>query len=147
MKKMIKVSFIYVILALVCCFLYRKFTKLNGFTGTTVLANIHVHLMVLGTFMFMILALFSQRTNLISEKKFKYFMIVYNGGLLITVIMLMMRGVLQVLGTSVSSGMNAAISGIAGIGHILLGVGLIILMVILLKLSEKENEHESNSVI
>ena len=40
-----------------------------------------------------------------------------------------------------------AISGIAGIGHILLGVGLIILMVILLKLSEKENEHESNSVI
>ena len=74
-------------------------------------------------------------------------MIVYNGGLLITVIMLMMRGVLQVLGTSVSSGMNAAISGIAGIGHILLGVGLIILMVILLKLSEKENEHESNSVI
>ena len=58
-----------------------------------------------------------------------------------------MRGVLQVLGTSVSSGMNAAISGIAGIGHILLGVGLIILMVILLKLSEKENEHESNSVI
>lgn len=97
--------------------------------------------------MFMILALFSQRTNLISEKKFKYFMIVYNGGLLITVIMLMMRGVLQVLGTSVSSGMNAAISGIAGIGHILLGVGLIILMVILLKLSEKENEHESNSVI
>ena len=95
----------------------------------------------------MILALFSQRTNLISEKKFKYFMIVYNGGLLITVIMLMMRGVLQVLGTSVSSGMNAAISGIAGIGHILLGVGLIILMVILLKLSEKENEHESNSVI
>ncbi|MFR2501559.1 MAG: DUF2871 family protein, partial [Coprobacillus cateniformis] len=72
---------------------------------------------------------------------------VYNGGLLITVIMLMMRGVLQVLGTSVSSGMNAAISGIAGIGHILLGVGLIILMVILLKLSEKENEHESNSVI
>ena len=97
--------------------------------------------------MFMILALFSQRTDLISEKKFKYFMIVYNGGLLITVIMLMMRGVLQVLGTSVSSGMNAAISGIAGIGHILLGVGLIILMVILLKLSEKENEHESNSVI
>ena len=141
MKKMIKVSFIYVILALVGGVFYREFTKLNGFTGTTVLANIHVHLMVLGTFMFMILALFSQRTNLISEKKFKYFMIVYNGGLLITVIML------QVLGTSVSSGMNAAISGIAGIGHILLGVGLIILMVILLKLSEKENEHESNSVI
>ena len=141
MKKMIKVSFIYVILALVGGVFYREFTKLNGFTGTTVLANIHVHLMVL------ILALFSQRTNLISEKKFKYFMIVYNGGLLITVIMLMMRGVLQVLGTSVSSGMNAAISGIAGIGHILLGVGLIILMVILLKLSEKENEHESNSVI
>ena len=147
MKKMIKVSLIYVILALVGGVFYREFTKLNDFTGITVLANIHVHLMVLGTFMFMILALFSQRTNLILEKKFKYFMMTYNGGLLVTVTMMIIRGILQVLGTSLSSGMNAAISGIAGIGHILLGVGLIMLMVILLKLSEKENDNESNLII
>ena len=74
-------------------------------------------------------------------------MMTYNGGLLVTVTMMIIRGILQVLGTSLSSGMNAAISGIAGIGHILLGVGLIMLMVILLKLSEKENDNESNRII
>lgn len=146
MKKMIRISFIYVILALVGGVFYREFTKLNGFTGVTVLADIHVHLMVLGTFMFMILALFSQRTNLILEKKFKYFMIVYNSGLLLTVIMIIIRGIIQVLGLSLSSGMNASISGIAGIGHILLGIGLILLMLILLKISG-EDKNESNCVI
>lgn len=61
MKKLLKVSFIYVILALVGGVFYREFTKWNGFTGITSLADIHVHLMVLGVFMFMILALFAQR--------------------------------------------------------------------------------------
>ena len=41
----------------------------------------------------------------------------------------MVRGVTQVLGTALSSGMSAAISGIAGIGHILLGVSLTLLLV------------------
>ena len=34
----------------------------------------------------------------------------------------------QVLGTALSSGMDAAISGMAGIGHILLGVSLVLLL-------------------
>lgn len=43
--------------------------------------------------------------------------------------MFVVRGVTQVLGTTLSSGMDAAISGVAGIGHILLGVSLILLLV------------------
>ena len=42
--------------------------------------------------------------------------------------MLVVRGVPQVLGTTLSHGMNAAISGMAGIGHILLGVSLVLLL-------------------
>lgn len=38
------------------------------------------------------------------------------------------RGVTQVLSTALSSGMDAALSGIAGIGHILLGVSLVLLL-------------------
>lgn len=72
MKKLLKVSFIYVILALVGGVFYREFTKWNGFTGITSLADIHVHLMVLGVFMFMILALFAQRTKLIEAKKIQF---------------------------------------------------------------------------
>ena len=43
--------------------------------------------------------------------------------------MFVVRGVAQVLGMALSSGMNAAISGIAGIGHILLGVSLVLLLI------------------
>ena len=39
------------------------------------------------------------------------------------------RGITEVLGTSLSSDMSAAISGVAGIGHILLGVSLVLLLV------------------
>lgn len=53
---------------------------------------------------------------------------VYHAGLNLTDVMLMVRGVTQVLGTALSSGMDAAISGMAGIGHILLGVSLVLLL-------------------
>ena len=43
--------------------------------------------------------------------------------------MLAIRGVTQVLETPLSSGMDAAISGLAGIGHLLLGVSLVLLLV------------------
>ena len=77
MKKMIKVALFYVILALIGGVFYREFTKLNGFNGVTVLADVHVHLMVLGVFMFMILALFAKGLPLLKEKRFSLFMMPY----------------------------------------------------------------------
>ena len=53
---------------------------------------------------------------------------VYHCGLNLTAAMFVARGVAQVLGTELSSGMSAAISGAAGIGHILLGVSLVLLL-------------------
>ena len=43
--------------------------------------------------------------------------------------MFVVRGVVQVLAPVLSSGMNAAISGIAGIGHILMGVSMALVLV------------------
>ncbi|MFR6100646.1 DUF2871 domain-containing protein [Longibaculum muris] len=137
MKKMIRIAFFYVILALIGGVFYREFTKFNGFTGVTVLADVHVHLMVLGVFMFMILALFVKNLPLLKEKRFSQFMVIYNIGLLLTVIMMVIRGMTQVLTMTLTSGMSAAISGMAGIGHILLGIGLILLMITLLKVTQE----------
>ena len=138
MKKMIRIAFFYVILALIGGVFYREFTKFNGFTGVTVLADVHVHLMVLGVFMFMILALFVKNLPLLKEKRFSQFMVIYNIGLLLTLIMMVIRGMTQVLTMTLTSGMSAAISGIAGIGHILLGIGLILLMITLLKVTQED---------
>ena len=55
-------------------------------------------------------------------------MAVYHIGLNLTVVMFVVRGIVQVLGTALSAGMDAAISGIAGIGHILLGISMVLLL-------------------
>ena len=52
-------------------------------------------------------------------------MFFYNVGLNLTAIMLVVRGIVQVLGFKVVS---ALISGIAGISHIVLGVSLILIL-------------------
>ncbi len=65
---------------------------------------------------------------------------VYNMGVPLTAVMLAVRGVTQVLGLSLSAGASASISGIAGIGHILTGVGMILLI-----LSLKKVEPEAKS--
>ena len=51
--------------------------------------------------------------------------------------MMHIRGTLEVIGVPLSKGLNTSISGIAGIGHILLGAGLILLIVSLKKAKEK----------
>lgn len=108
-----------------------------GFTGITTLSKAHPHFLILGTMLFLIVALFSDRLDLEKDKTFALFMRIYNIGLPLTVLMMLIRGTLQVLGTPLSKGLNASISGIAGIGHILLGVGFILLIVSLKKAKTK----------
>ena len=99
MKKYINISFIYAIAAMICGVFYREFTKFNGFTQKTTLSICH----------------------------FKYFMISYNIGLPFMTIMFLIRGIIQVLNIQLSTGMNAAIAGIAGISHIMMGISIILL--------------------
>ena len=42
--------------------------------------------------------------------------------------MLVVRGIVQVMGITLSAAAGGAVSGIAGLGHILLGVGLVLVL-------------------
>lgn len=137
MKKYLNYSLSYGVMGLVCGVYFREFTKIMGFTGITTLSKAHPHFLILGTMLFLIVALFSDRLDLEKDKTFALFMRIYNIGLPLTVLMMLIRGTLQVLGTPLSKGLNASISGIAGIGHILLGAGLILLIVSLKKAKTK----------
>lgn len=125
MKKMINISFIYALAAMAGGVFYREFTKFQSYTGVTALGKVHTHLFMLGTFVFLAAALFYDKCSLENSKKFRIFLFLYNIGVSLTAIMLAVRGITQVLGTSLSAGANASISGVAGIGHILTGVGFI----------------------
>ena len=133
MKKYLNISLIYAVFAMAGGVFYREFTKFNEFSGTTALGKVHTHLFLLGTTVFLLVALFASRLDLGKTKLFRVFLWVYNIGVPVTAVMMAVRGVVQVLGLSLSSGASAAISGVAGIGHILIGAGLILLLLSLKK--------------
>jgi len=133
MKKALNCSMVYAVAGLAAGVYYREFTKILGFSGTTVLSAVHTHLLALGMLMFLLVALFAQRTSLETYKSYRAFMITYNAGLALTAVMMLVRGTLQVLAVELSAGLSASISGMAGIGHILLGVGMVLLLIALKK--------------
>lgn len=128
MKKLINTSVIYAVLALAGGVFYREFTKFNGFTGYSTLSVVHTHYFILGMFMFLILALLEKNIAFMTKKS-ERLLFAYQAGLNLTVIMLIVRGVLQIIAqNSLSAGLNASISGIAGIGHLILGIALVMLL-------------------
>ncbi len=137
MKKYLNTAFIYAIAAVIGGVFYREFAKYNNFSDVTVLGKVHTHLFLLGMLVFLIVALFSGQMNLAQDKLFRVFFCLYNVGVPLTAIMMVVRGVSQVLQLELSKGADASISGIAGIGHILTGTGLVLLL-----LSLKKNADE-----
>ncbi len=133
MKKYLNYSLGYAIAAMVGGVFYREFTKWNGFTGVTALGKVHAHLFMLGMLVFLVVALFAAHNDLAKQKTFRVFMCLYNIGLPLTAVMLVVRGIPQVLHIALSAGADAVISGVAGIGHILIGTGLILLLISLKK--------------
>ena len=126
MKKMVNTSFIYAIAAMAGGVFYREFRKFNGFAGRTSLGLVHSHQVLLGMLFFLVAALLSRALPLLSHKRFRLFYGLYNAGVCVTAAMLAARGVLQVLSVPVASALDASISGIAGIGHIMTGAGLVV---------------------
>lgn len=128
MKRYMNCALVYAILAMVGGVFYREFTKFNGFTARTALGVVHTHFFLLGMFFFLLL-LVLEKSFAFTTPKTGQVLLVYHVGLNLAAVMLAVRGVTQVLGTPLSSGASAAISGMAGIGHILLGVSLVLLLV------------------
>ena len=128
MKRYINTALLYAILAMVGGVFYREFTKFNNFTTQTTLSVVHTHYFLLGMVFFLILLLLEKNFSFTNPKNQKI-LITYQIGLNLTAVMLVVRGITQVLGTTLSTGIQASISGIAGIGHILLGISMVLLLI------------------
>ena len=132
MKRIARFSFFYCILGMLLGVFYREFTKINHFTGQTVLSGLHTHVLVLGALFLLILLLLEKSFALTENKKFNLFFITYNIGLFLTVIMMAIRGCVEVLNLEISSAINSTISGVAGLGHIIMMIAYILFFLILL---------------
>ena len=123
MQKYFKISSFYLLFGLVMGIFSREFTKLNNFSGYTVLKSVHTHTLVLGFLFFIIvLIVLKKKKNftISNNKSFNKWIVLYNLGLLYLIITLSIRGILQVIGSDF-----VGLSHIAGLGHAILGVSLV----------------------
>ena len=118
MKRIINTAIVYFIFAMAGGVFYREFTKWNGYTEPTTLGVLHVHLLVMGTLLFLITALFAKVTMLAENLLFKKFFVLYNIALPAMVVMMLIRGIVQVLGIELGKMGNGMLSGLAGLSHI-----------------------------
>ena len=120
MQKYFKISSFYLLFGLVMGISSREFTKLNNFSGYTVLKSVHTHTLVLGFLFFIIVLLLEKNFTISNNKSFNKWIVLYNLGLLYLIITLSIRGILQVIGSDF-----VGLSHIAGLGHAILGVSLV----------------------
>ena len=131
MRRLFSAAFAYMLVGVASGLFYREFTKINDFPEgeATQLGLVHTHLLVLG-FVVLLIVLLLEKTFALSESRlFGWFFWLYNAGLVLTSAMMIWHGSLTVLGQE-SCGM---IAGIAGLGHILLSAGMILLFLALRK--------------
>ena len=126
-KRCANLALVYAVIAMIFGVFYREFTKFNHFTGQTSLSFLHTHYFMLGMFFFLALML-AENVFSFSDRSTGTLLAVYQLGLNITGIGFLARGLIQIQGSPLSRGLAASISGVAGIGHILLGVCIVLLL-------------------
>jgi nitric oxide reductase large subunit len=131
MRRLFYAAFAYMIVGVASGLFYREFTKINDFPEgeSTQLGLVHTHLLVLGFVVLLIVLLLEKAFALSESRLFGWFFWLYNAGLVLTSAMMLWHGSLTVLGLESSS----MIAGIAGMGHILLSAGMVLLFLALRK--------------
>ena len=130
MTKLVNGAFIYLFTGLFMGAFYREFTKYMGFQGDTMLSVVHTHLIMLGCIVMLLLLILEKNFHLSRCKHYKKAMIFYNIGVIMTTAMMIVRGILTVLQVELG-GMTHAISGIAGLGHIVITIGFIFIFIVM----------------
>lgn len=131
MKKIFNAAFAYMIIGVLAGLFYREFTKANDFPegDFTQLGVVHTHLLTLGFIVLLLVLVLDKVFALSGTKLFSWFFWTYNVGIILTAGMMVWHGSLTVLGQESS----AMIAGIAGLGHIALSVGMVLLFLSLRK--------------
>lgn len=131
MHKLFYASFAYMLIGVASGLFYREFTKMNDFPEGqfTQLGLAHTHLLTLGFIVLLIVLILEKVFRLSRSKLFAWFFWIYNAGVILTSAMLIWHGSLTVLGEESSK----MVAGIAGMGHMLLTAGMILLFLALRK--------------
>ncbi|MEU2249356.1 DUF2871 domain-containing protein [Streptomyces sp. NPDC019224] len=137
MRKSYYAAHVYMIVGVISGLFHREFTKIKDFHGDTQLALMHTHLLALGMLVFLIVLALDKAFGLSGSKLFTAFFWFYNIGIALSTTMMGVHGILTVLGRD-EDHIAEVVPLTAGLGHILLTVGLVLLFILL---GKRVNEH------
>lgn len=120
MKKLYYAAVTYATLGLLSGLFYREYTRAHDFEGVTQLAVMHTHLLALGMLVMLIALALEKLFALSKTKWFTLFYWHYNGGLILTAVMMLIIGMGDVAGQATTP----MLAGISGLGHIIITVGI-----------------------
>ena len=117
---------VYTVVGLAAGLFYREFTKANGYPEGLMgqLGLAHTHILTLGFIVLLIVLALEKVFTLSASRLFRWFFWIYNAGVVLTAAMLIWHGMLQVQDLESSK----MIAGIAGVGHMLVGAGFVLLL-------------------
>ena len=136
MKKLYWAAVIYTTLGLAAGLFFREYTKAHDFTGFTQLSVLHTHFLVLGMAFFLIVLALEKIFTLSQSKWFSLFFWHYNGGLILSLVMMFIIGMREVSHTA----STPILDGIAGLGHIIITIGLVFFFIALGKSLNSESK-------
>lgn len=113
MKRLMNASIVYGVLGLIGGVFYREFTTLSV---------VHTHYLMLEMVLFLLLVVVEKNFHFIDNKVLRY-LLFYHIGLNLTVVMLTIRGVVQVLS------LDASIAVLIGIAHLILGISMVLVLI------------------
>lgn len=131
MRKIYYAAATYLGLGLIAGVFYREWTRFFDAVADSQLNTLHTHLLVLGTFFFLIVLGLEKLFRLSAHKSFDTWFILHNVALAWTIGFMVANGVVHTMGHG--DAWTAMWSGLAGIGHILLTVSFVLFFVILNK--------------
>lgn len=132
-KKLFNQGSILFIVGILAGAFYREFTKFLNFSGPSSMAFVHTHLIATGALVALLFSLFLKVYAIKDTKTLKQSWTLYMIGVIGNASILFLRGLLTILNIEVSRAVSMSISGIAGIIHISLTVGIIWFLISLKK--------------
>ncbi|MCM3660648.1 DUF2871 domain-containing protein [Georgenia satyanarayanai] len=145
LKLLVRLSAAWTGIGLASGLFYREMTKHYGLAGTrqiagTQLAVVHTHTLVLGTVMLLVLlALAAQLPSLQTDSRFRWAVWLWQVGLGLTSIGMLVKGTMQVSDTPGFD--SPALAGVSGLGHTVLTAALVLLFLALDRAVRARGDH------
>lgn len=136
MRQSLQIGLAYTVFGLAAGVFERVFTSMYDYTGASALSTMHTHLIMLGTVIMLIVGILVSVLDIEDDGTLRSFFIIYNAGVALAVFGQLWRGVHQVLGTDYSTLVgwySGAIAATSGLGHGLIGAGLLLFFYIALR--------------